>query len=362
MTPQKPDTSRGFNPPQDFGADTVRPAFECLRLDGALTTRLRSPAVHQILLGVARLRNAVSSLKLEGEPIALEEARRTMELGSAETPAQEGLLRMSRAYGELAASDQFELSVDRVLAMHKRLFTGVLEEGKKVGEFKREQNSIIDLRSGRPSFLPTPPERVVPELEALLAWYTGPAVLWPPPIASAVFFAEFQAIHPFDDGNGRLGRFLNVAVLKNLGCRNAPLVPLDTRFFRTSDRYYEMLASTNSGRTYRLWSRYYVDQLRSAYGLAASRADLRPLVERFSKESTRKLLTWILIGEGLWFGAGDYPNPSDYTQPAIWGSLMELVRAGVLEKRGERRGRRYRLKTSFLKDVYERRTKRSVRE
>ncbi|MGQ0535230.1 MAG: Fic family protein [Methanobacteriota archaeon] len=236
---------------------------------------------------------------------------------------------------------------------HRRIFRDVLD-GPIVGRVKAEQNVIVDVATGRERFLPTPPERTAAELTALFDWVREHEFALAPPVLAGVFFAEFQAIHPFVNGNGRLGRYYNLALLTKLGLANAALVPLDTRFFRSQDKYYEMLASTNSGKDYHLWLRYFVGELKEAYELAVARADLKPALERFTRPSTRAVLEWVLTGDGGWFSHGNYPNPKRYSEPAISASLKELCEADILEPKGDRKGRRYRLRAQFLTEIYNR--------
>jgi hypothetical protein len=73
---------------------------------------------------------------------------------------------------------------------------------------------------------------------------------------------------------------------------------------------------------------------------------------RYSKPSTRAVLHWVLSGSGDWFQRGEYPNRRGYSGPALWGALRELVTGGVLEARGEAKGRQYRIKSDFLAEVY----------
>jgi Fic family protein len=361
MSLTKRNTSNGFQPNIHPREDIGRPSTTCLRLDGVLESRLLSPQLHQILLGMARLRNAVSSFRLEGETVELDRARQIIEGQAPSTTSEVGVLRLAKAYSELAEDRLPDFSVEGLLSIHGRLFTKILTDADGnqredwVGVLKPEQNFIVNEGSGTLRFTPTPPGRTESELESLFAWYRETRFAEAPPVVAALFFAEFQAIHPFMDGNGRVGRLLNIAVLKDLGCTRAPLVPLDTRFFRTSDHYYEFLGLTNAGEDYYAWTRYFVHQLESAYKAASSQANLAPLVSKFSKESTRRVLGWVLSGSGAWFSRSDYPNPRRYSQPALWSALDELKRAGILEARGERRGRRYRLQSRFLADIYSRR-------
>ena len=351
MAVRKPDTSEGFAPRVDVGEALALPANNCLRLDGRLDAGLLSPSLHQTLLDLARLHNVVSSLRIEGEVIALDEARRVLDSQRASTPTERGALQLSKAYSDLARNRFPEFSVGGFQDAHRALFHDVLEDGI-TGVLKTEQNVLLEGRTLREKFVPTPPERTERELRSVLEWFDANAFSLPVPVTAAVFFAEFQAIHPFVDGNGRLGRYLNVALLKKLGLRNAPLVPLDTRFFRSQRHYYEMLGTTNSGRDYHHWTRYFVKQAEAAYELAVSRADLRPVVERFRSNAARSVLGWVLAGDGGWFRRGDFPNPKRYSAPALTNALRELTRANVLEAEGELKGRRYRLRSKFLADVH----------
>lgn len=355
MPTNKPDTSHGFHPTLGLSEDIVRPAWNALRLDGRLETRLLSTQLQQVVLGMARLRNAVSSLRMEGEVVELDRARAMLDGRAPSSPTEEGFIRLAKAYESLGqGAPSPPLSIDGIVRQHKQLFEGVLGSAP-AGELKTAQNSIFSQGTGRPVFLPTPPDRVGAELDALFSWYRDQRFLNPPVVSAALFFAEFQAIHPFGDGNGRLGRFLNVAILRDLGMKRVSTVPIDLRFFRSSDHYYEMLATTNTGTEYSLWSRYFVGEIEHAYQIADRQANLSPVVNQFTRATTRSVLRWILAGAGGWFGRGDYPNRGKYSAQAIWGSLNELRRANILEARGERRGRRYRLRPKFLAEVYSQR-------
>jgi Fic family protein len=310
---------------------------------------------------MARVRNAVSSFRLEGETVDLDRARQLLEGRAPSGPSEIGVVRLAHAYSGLAVNRSPKFTIDGLLTLHRQLFKGILLDNKGnlredwVGVLKPEQNFIINTESGALRFTPSPPERTEAELKRLLKWYSDERFSQLPPVIAALFFAEFQAIHPFMDGNGRMGRLLNIAILEDLGCKKAPLIPLDTRFFRTSDHYYEFLGTTNAGKDYYSWTRYFVNQAENAYKAATKQANLGSLVSGFSRESTRRVLRWVLSGTGEWFSRSDYPNTSQYSQPALWAALDELKKAGILEATGERRGRRYRLRSKFLAEVYSRR-------
>ena len=245
MAVKKRDTTGGFLPNIHLGEDIGRPAIDCIRWDGVFETRLLSPQLHQVLLGMARLRNAVSSFRLEGETVDLDRARQILDGAKPESPSEIGVHRLANAYREVSRGKGPSLTVQGLLDTHRTLFKDLIRPDW-IGVLKPEQNTIINVNNGSARFVPTPPERTEQELTRLFEWLRRCRYTLPAPVISAIFFAEFEAIHPFMDGNGRLGRLLNIAVLVSLGLRKAALIPLDTRFFRTSDHYYEYLGTTNT--------------------------------------------------------------------------------------------------------------------
>src|SRR3989304_5042257 len=135
MALRKRDTSAGFRPDIKIGESAGLPANRCIRIDGQLDASLLSPTLHQVLLGLARLRNVVSSLRIEGESIQLAEARRVLDSQRSQTPVEKGVLQLSGAYADLARGRLPELSINGMRAAHRRLFDGVLDEAG-VGKLK----------------------------------------------------------------------------------------------------------------------------------------------------------------------------------------------------------------------------------
>lgn len=351
---RKRDTSKGFGPRIALTKDVTAPSRNALRMDGRLEATVLSPALQQLLLKMARIRNVVSSLRIEGEVIELAAARRAIEAGHGTTDAETMALRLAAEYSVIHTTRPSKLpepTIPLVLDLHKRVFDG-FNHDTNPGELKTQQNGIKDLTAGTFTYEATPPSRTPAELERLFEWFQENRDRLPPAVVGALFFAEFQAIHPFHDGNGRIGRLLNLLVLKKVGYENVALVPLDGRFFRTQTKYYEGLRSTNDGKSWQLWTRYYVGEVEHAYDLALRRADLKVFLETHERASVRKILEWVLTGDGRPFRHGDYPNPSGLSPAAISLALSDLSEEGVLEARGDKRGRTYRLSTQFLRRAY----------
>lgn len=351
---RKPDTSARFAPSLPKGPEFLALARQALRLDGRLDAGSLGPSVHQLLLTMARLRNMVSTVRIEGERVDLEGARKALEAQRGESAAEEQVIRLAREYNAIHEARPARLpkfSVEALLSLHRRLFEDIYPEASP-GHLKVRQNGVADSATGQFVFMATPPDRTRLELENLFAWFEEAAAATPGPVAAGVFFAEFEAIHPFHDGNGRLGRLLNLIALKRMGLENIVLTPLDGRYYRTREDYYAKLASTNTGKNYVPWCRYNAKQVREAYGIAVRRSDVKPLLDGQTRPSTRRILEWILSRDASAFAHRDYPNPGKLSAESVQKSLQQLVAQGVLEAAGERRGRTYRLATPFLKKLY----------
>lgn len=353
LAPEKPDTSKGFHPRVAFTVEILYPAREALRLDGVLKGSVLGPQIHRFLLDWARLRNVYSSSKMEGNPIHLDDAQRVLQAGKAEKPQEEEVLRLSRAYSAIHTSRRFDpLTVDVIVELHGQLFKGLLDEDEAPGRLKTARNGVWDDAIAGYVFEATPPKRTRAELQALLLWYYGDGQLLDPAVAAGLFFVEFQAIHPFLEGNGRLGRLLNQRLLRASGFENVTLTAFDGILFRKGRKYYESLRATNKGANYHVWLRFYTQCLRQAYKEAVTRGDLAPLLTSVKGGCERDLLGWVLTSGLEWFRRADYPNAKGYAPVTISEALASLHDRKFLERRGERRATQYRLDEAFLRKVY----------
>lgn len=347
--PKKPDTSDGFDPPTFYELDVLSPAREAIRLDGVLETILLSPQIQRFLVGWSSLNNAYGSATLEGNPVDFRKAERVMREGKADNRSEEELLRLSRAYHEVHAAESLDpLDIDAVLELHDTLFDGIFSAEKRPGELKENPNGIREETTGQLVFECTPPDRTEAELEALLEWYYGPGRRLTPVAAAGLFFVEFQSIHPFEDGNGRVGRLLNLRLLKEAGLENIALTPLDMVIQARDDQYYDSLRATNQGSNYQVWLRFYADATRRAYRRAIAMTDLTPLLEDLSPGCEREVMEWALRNGLEWFQRADFPNDDGYAPQTVTDALSSLRSRGFLDREGQKRGTKYRVSEELL--------------
>lgn len=178
----------------------------------------------------------------------------------------------------------FPFSLRVIKEIHELLMQGVRGAHATPGEFRRSQNWI-----GRPGctlmtakYVPPPPEEL-PEVLSHFERYLHDRTL-PPLIHIALCHYQFEAIHPFIDGNGRIGRLLITLLLIEQKMIPSPLLYLSAFFEATRDEYYKQLYNVSSQGTWEEWLLYFLD------GVATQGLDVLSRAERINGLLTEWLL------------------------------------------------------------------------
>ena len=114
------------------------------------------------------------------------------------------------------------ISVRLLCEAHRLLLDGARGAGKQPGELRRSQNWIGGTRPGKAVFVPPPPEQVGALLGDLERFIHDPKPKLPPLVRVALVHVQFETIHPFLDGNGRIGRLLIAALMEQWGLLPVP--------------------------------------------------------------------------------------------------------------------------------------------
>ena len=161
-------------------------------------------------------------------------------------------------YG-LERLDTLPLSLRLVRELHERLMRGVRGDSVTPGEFRRVQNWISGPSSilADANYVPPPPSEL---MDCLSAWerFLHDESL-PPLIHAALVHAQFEAIHPFLDGNGRVGRLLITLLLVQRGVLPQPLLYLSAYFERTRQDYYSHLLHITERGEWEEWLVYFLN-------------------------------------------------------------------------------------------------------
>ncbi len=126
-------------------------------------------------------------------------------------------------HGIKRMADGFPLSVRLIKDMHKILLSGARGSNKQPGEIRQSQNWIGGTRPGNAAFVPPPAEKLAEALSALEKFIHNQPVQTSSVQKAALVHVQFETLHPFLDGNGRLGRLLITLILVTEGLLQQPL-------------------------------------------------------------------------------------------------------------------------------------------
>ena len=161
------------------------------------------------------------------------------------------------------------ISVRLLCDAHRVLLNGVRGTGKQPGELRRSQNWIGGTRPGNAVFVPPPAERVVELLADVERFIHGNSRDLPPLVNVALIHAQFETIHPFLDGNGRIGRLLIAALFEHWGLLAEPLLYLSGYLKKHQAEYYRRLSIIRTEGDWESWVSFFLEGV----SVAASEAE-----------------------------------------------------------------------------------------
>ncbi len=160
---------------------------------------------------------------------------------------------------ELRDPKGLPISVRLLCDAHRLLLNGVRGAGKQPGELRRSQNWIGGTRPGNAVFVPPPPEKMAGLLADLERYIHGAEANLPPMVRVALIHAQFETIHPFLDGNGRIGRLLIAALFEHWGLLNEPLMYLSGFLKQHQSEYYRRLSVIRTEGDWESWVSFFLE-------------------------------------------------------------------------------------------------------
>jgi Fic family protein len=220
----------------------------------------RLPNPHLLIRPFVR-REAVLSSRIEGTQATLGELLAAEAGAAVERSAADlrevGNYVVALEYG-VERLRALPLSLRLVRELHEKLMRGVRGDAATPGEFRRSQNWIgpAGCTLADATFVPPPPDRL---MDCLGAWekFLHDDTL-PPLVHAALVHSQFEAIHPFVDGNGRVGRLLITLLLIAKGVLPSPLLYLSAWFEATRDEYYARLSGVVERGEWEEWLGYFL--------------------------------------------------------------------------------------------------------
>lgn len=232
-------------------------ALDRLRIAGAMV-----PSPDWFLYGFVR-KEAVVSSQIEGTQATLEDVLAYEATEQARRPDDVREVcnyvdALTYARRQLVRSNGLPISTRLLCEAHKRLMKGARGANKQPGRLRRSQNWIGGTRPGNARFVP-PPADVVPDaMAALERWIHGDDPL-PPLVRAGLAHVQFETIHPFLDGNGRIGRLLITLLVEHWGLLPSPLLYLSLPLRRRQQEYYDRLSAVRTEGDWEGWTAFFLE-------------------------------------------------------------------------------------------------------
>lgn len=292
-------------PPRlDLNLETISRLADATLALGELRGRGRSLPNPHLLIGPFLGREAVSSSRIEGtitdlRQLVLFEADR-IEDGHADDHQEVANYVRALTYG-LERLTTLPVSLRLLRELHERLMAGGRGENKRPGEFRDCQNMIG--RSGQPPaqarFVPPPVSAMRTALDDFEKYVARRPSGYTSLIDLALIHYQFETIHPFLDGNGRLGRLLISLLLIERGLLTQPLLYLSSYFERNRDEYMDCLLNVSRRGAWAAWIDFFLTgvarQSRAAVGRCDALIALRDCYRESARRATNSVKTQELV-------------------------------------------------------------------
>ncbi len=320
------------------------------RLDGVAAT-LPNP---ELFVAMYVRREAVLSSQIEGTQSTLDDVLAfEIDPEGSKVPGDIGeVVNYVNAMNHgLARLESLPLSLRLLREIHGKLMSGVRGGDKSPGQFRRSQNWIGGGPHGllEATFVPPPPHEMRAALGNLERYLHDPGGL-DPLIVCALAHAQFETIHPFLDGNGRVGRLLVTFLLCHAGVLQRPVLYLSHYLKQHRAIYYDRLMAVRLAGDWEGWLRFFLtgvrDVAREAEQTARRIVQLREKVRRQTQSAGMSVTAFTLLDylfENPLITVNAARDRLGVSFPAANGMIRELCTIGLLrEVTGGRRNRMFR--------------------
>jgi Fic family protein len=178
----------------------------------------------------------------------------------------------------------FPLSLRLIREIHEILLRGGRGSEKMPGQFRTSQNWIGGTRPGNAEYVPPPPEHLIDCMGSLEKFLHDDPVRMPTLLKAGLAHVQFETIHPFLDGNGRVGRLLITLLLCEERALTDPILYLSLYFKTHRQTYYDMLQNVRTEGAWEEWLRFFLRGVQETSNQATEAA--RAILELFQRDRT----------------------------------------------------------------------------
>lgn len=309
---------------------------------------------NEILLAPLRSQEAVISSRIEGTISTIDEILQ-YEADSADNDAEAlnvrsdvietVLYQRALRNAQKAMKEGYPLSTSFIKQLHQQLLYLGRGATKSPGEFKKEQNYLADQVKKTIQFVPASPEKLIDGLDNLFDYLqtSNDPVL----IKTALMHLEFEALHPFKDGNGRIGRMLITLFLWNQGVISEPHFYISGFLEEHKDEYIDTMRSVSANDNWGQWCNFFLEAVeKQAIKNLQIAEQIKILYEemkmRFAETLSSKYSVQALdfIFTNPVFRNSKFTKSAGIPGPTAANFTRRLLEAGYLVTRQEAAGRR----------------------
>lgn len=269
-------------------------AASLARYDAKMSSMVNS----ELFLAPLRRQDAVTSSRMEGTISTIEELYRleAEEDAGITDPYQEArnddveTFLYSRALrnAQESLAEGMPLGEHLIRSAHQQLLSFGRGASKRPGSYKIEQNYIGDERRGKIYYVPIAPEHLEPAMAALVQFMDSEASR--PLIRTAIAHVEFEALHPFEDGNGRIGRMLITLMLWRLNILSQPNFFVSGYFETHKEEYIERMRAVSSNGDWTGWVVFFLQAMHKQASVNIETADAIFSLHNKMRERFREVL------------------------------------------------------------------------
>ena len=296
-------------------------------------------------------KEAVLSSQIEGTQSTLNDLLRYETEAAAGAPVddiREVSNYVSAMMHGLTRMETLPLSLRLLREMHAMLLDSGRGAGMAPGEFRTTQNWIGGTRPGNAIYVPPPPQLLMQSLGQFEKFIHEDAPPLPPLIKAGLLHVQFESIHPFLDGNGRLGRLLITLFLCAKGVLREPLLYLSLYFKEHRADYYRLLQEVRERGAWEAWLEFFLSGItetannafESATKIAALFTRDHVRITAAGERTGSALLAFEAMKTSPFATAAALVGKTGLTMPTVNAALEQLLKLGIVEEvTGKRRGR-----------------------
>jgi Fic family protein len=309
------------------------------------------PSIEWFVYAFVR-KEAVLSAQIEGTQATLMDLLEVEASGEEPTDADVEevcgyVSALSYAWEELGSETGLPISMRLLSETHRRLLRGARGAQKQPGEVRRSQNWIGGTRPGNANFLPPPPQRLGDLLSQFEHAIHDESDL-PPLVRIGLLHVQFETLHPYLDGNGRLGRLLITLLLRHWKLLSRPLLYLSLFLKLHRQEYYRRLSAVRTDGDWESWLSYFLEgvavvaeeAVTTARRLHAIVAQSRARLVARDDATVISIRLFELLPEHPILTVNRVVHLLDCSRPAAAKALRVLEAAGVLMPLDERKKNR----------------------